>query len=247
MPPDPNEEKPAGGPLFCTTHWSVVLQATDPDSPEAHDALERLCTSYWYPLYACVRRHGNNPEDARDLTQEFFARLLAKNSLRHADPQRGRFRTFLQTALTNFLATEWAKGMTQKRGGGQPLLSLDATEAEERYVAEPADTLTPARLFDKQWAATVLEFAVRNLAHEYAVAGKSELFEALKNYIWGDSTVSYAEIGAAHGLSEGAVKVAAHRMRERYRELLRLEVGRTVETPEQAEEELRDLIAIISG
>jgi RNA polymerase sigma factor (sigma-70 family) len=246
MTPEANSQGAAGPAGFCTTHWSVVLRAIDPDSPEARGALERLCSGYWYPLYACVRRHGYDPEDACDLTQEFFARLLSKNSLRHADPQRGRFRTFLQTALTNFLATEWAKGAAKKRGGGVALLSLDASEAEERYVAEPADTLTPAKLFDRQWAATVLELAVRNLAREYAVAGKSDLFQALKNYIWGDSAASYAEIGTAHGLSEGAVKVAAHRMRERYRELLRVEVGRTVETAEQADDELRDLIAIIS-
>src|SRR5262249_31726884 len=140
---DANSERRAGSPVFCTTHWSVVLQAVDPNSPEANAALERLCKEYWFPLYACVRRHGYSPDDACDLTQEFFARLLSRNSLRHADPQRGRFRTFLQTALTNFLATEWAKGKSQKRGGGVPVLSLDATEAEERYVAEPADTLTP--------------------------------------------------------------------------------------------------------
>src|SRR5262249_12721174 len=148
---------------------------------------------------------------------EFFARLLSKNSLRHADQRRGRFRTFLQTALTNFLVTEWAKGMAKKRGGGVAILSFGASEAEERYVAEPADTLTPAKLFEQRWATTVLELAVQGLAKEYAAAGKAELFEALKNYIWGDSAASYAEIAASHKMSEGAVKVAAHRLRERYR------------------------------
>lgn len=247
MAAEAHSEETARTAVFCTTHWSVVLQASDPDAPEAHAALERLCKAYWYPLYACVRRHGYGPDDACDLTQEFFARLLAKNSLRHADQRRGRFRTFLQTALTNFLATEWAKGAAKKRGGGQTLLSLDATEAEERYVAEPADTLTPAKLFDQRWAATVLELAVQNLAKEYAAAGKADLFEALKNYIWGDSAASYAEIATAHSMSEGAVKVAAHRLRERYRELLRAEVGKTVATIEEAEDELHHLISIVSG
>jgi RNA polymerase sigma factor (sigma-70 family) len=246
MAPDANSEPRAETAAFCTTRWSVVLQAINPNSPEANAALERLCKEYWFPLYACVRRYGHGPDDARDLTQEFFARLLSKNSLRHADPQRGRFRTFLQTALTNFLATEWAKGKTQKRGGGLAVLSLDATEAEQRYVAEPADTLTPAKVFDQRWAATVLELAVQRLANEYDVAGKRGLFEALKNHIWGDSEASYAEIAGAHNMSEGAVKVAAHRLRERYRELLLAEVGRTVATPEEARDELRHLISIIS-
>src|SRR3954464_3978937 len=126
MPSEAKLEGTAATSAFCTTHWSVVLRAVDPNSPEAQAALERLCKTYWYPLYACVRRHGYGPDDARDLTQEFFARLLSKNSLRHADRQRGRFRTFLQTVLTNFLATEWAKGAAKKRGGGWALLSLDA-------------------------------------------------------------------------------------------------------------------------
>jgi RNA polymerase sigma factor (sigma-70 family) len=246
MAPEANSEGAARS-AFCTTHWSVVLQASNPSSPEAHSALESLCQAYWYPLYASVRRHGYNPDDACDLTQEFFARLLSKNSIRHADPQRGRFRAFLQTTLKNFLATEWAKGAAKKRGGGQALLSLDATEAEERYVAEPADTLTPAKLFEQRWAATVLELAVQNLANEYAIAGKSEFFEALKNYIWGDGAVSYAQIAATHAMSEGSVKVAAHRLRERYRECLRAEVGKTVTTDEEVEDELRHLISIISA
>jgi RNA polymerase sigma-70 factor (ECF subfamily) len=193
-----------------------------------------------------VRRHGYGPDDASDLTQEFFTRLLSRNSLRHADPQRGRFRTFLQTALMNFLATEWTKGKSQKRGGGVKILSLDASEAEERYVAEPADTLTPAKVFDRRWAATVLELALQRVAHEYGVAGKGDLFEALKNYIWGDGAASYAEIAAAHKMSEGAVKVAAYRLRERYREMLLTEVGQTVATPQEADDELRHLISIIS-
>ena len=242
-----NRDADSAPKVFATTHWSVVLRAIDPNSPEAIAALERLCQEYWFPLYACVRRHGYGPDDACDLTQEFFARLLSKNSLRHADPQRGRFRTFLQTSLTNFLTTEWTKGMAEKRGGGVTILSLDASEAEERYVAEPADTLTPAKLFERRWAATVLELTVQALANEYATAGKTGLFESLKNYIWGDGAASYAEIAASHAMSEGAVKVAAHRMRERYRELLRAEVAKTVATPEEAEDELRYLISIISS
>jgi RNA polymerase sigma-70 factor (ECF subfamily) len=246
---DPQPPAGSGRPgIFSTTRWTEVFMAAREDSAAATEALERLCQAYWYPLYACVRRQGHNPEDARDLTQEFFSRLLENNSLRHADPERGRFRTFLQTCLMNFLNKEWVKANALKRGGGKLHLSLNTADAEHRYVAEPADGLTPEIFFERRWAATVLENAINRLAEEYAAAGKADLFRQLKDYTWGEgATVSYETIGRASGLSEGAVKVAAHRMRERYRTLLRAEVARTVASAAEAEDELRHLIRIISG
>lgn len=225
-----------------------MIDAGQPDSPQARLALERLCQIYWHPLYACVRRHGHGPEESRDLTQEFFARLLENKSVRHADPERGRFRTFLKACLSNFLKKEWVKANAAKRGGQHLHFSLDAEEAEQRFAAEPSDNLTPEIVFERRWAATVLETVVQRLANEYAAAGKAKLFEALKNYTWGDSSSadSYADIGREFGVSEGAVKVAALRLRERYRELLRLEVARTVADPSQAEDELRHLIQVVS-
>ena len=194
-----------------------------------------------------MRRKGHSPSDAHDLTQEFFARLLEKNSLRHADPERGRFRTFLQACLSNFLSKEWTKANALKRGGGHLHISLNVDEAEHRFAAEPSDPLTPEKVFEKRWAATVLELAINRLAQEYAVADKQKLFDALKAHTWGDAGAqSYADIAASCNMSEGAVKVAAHRLRERYRELLRAEVVRTVASPEQADDELRHLIAVIS-
>lgn len=233
--------------LFDTTHWSVVLDAGQPGTAQAQQALEKLCRVYWHPLYACVRRQGYGPEDSRDLTQQFFARLLENNSVRHADPERGRFRTFLKACLTNFLNKEWVKANAAKRGGQHLHISLDADEAEQRFAAEPFDHLTPEIVFERRWAVTVLEAAVRRLADEYTAAGKAKLFEALKNYTWGDSSAhSYADIGREFSMSEGAVKVAALRLRDRYRELLRLEVARTVADPSQAEDELRHLIQVVS-
>ncbi len=241
------DKKAGAGGLFTTTHWSVVLQAGKTETPGAHAALEKLCNSYWFPLYACVRREGYDPHDASDLTQEFFARLLEKNALRHADQARGRFRTFLLASLKNFLANERAKANSTKRGGSVAHFSLDAAAAESRFASEPSDNLTPDKIFERRWAATVLELAVGRLSREYAAAGKAELFEALKSYVWGDGKLGYAEIGAKCEMSEGAVKVAAHRLRDRYRELLRSEVGRTVGTAEDADDELRHLISVMSG
>lgn len=217
------------------------------DSDHAQQALEKLCRTYWQPLYACVRRQGYGTEESKDLTQEFFSRLLENNSVRHADPERGRFRTFLKACLKNFLNKEWVKANAAKRGGGSLQISLDAQQAEQRFTAEPSDNLTPEIVFERQWAATVLESVIKRLSEEYAAADKKKLFEELKAYTWGDdSGRSYADIGREFGLSEGAIKVAALRLRERYRELLRMEVARTVADPSQAEDELRHLINVVS-
>ncbi len=237
----------AGGG-FPTTHWSTVLSAGGGADPNAQAALERLCRAYWYPLYAYVRRQGRSVEEAQDLTQEFFARLLQKEYLGHPDPTRGRFRTFLLTALKRFLINEWAKGRMAKRGDGQPAISWDQRGTEMRFLAEPVDQSTPEKAFEKRWAVTVLEQVLDRLREESIASGKAERFERLKVLLWGEKgSPPYAEVAAELGLSEGALKVVVHRMRTRYRELLRVEVAHTVARPEEVDDELRHLIAVISG
>src|SRR5438552_2006854 len=204
---------------FATTHWSVVLAAGERELPQAAEALEKLCRTYWYPLYVYVRRQGNSPEDAQDLTQIFFARLLEKNSLLKADRDRGKFRTFLLGSLKNFLVNEWKRAGRLKRGGDLTFLSFDANAAEERYAGEPIDETNPANDFERQWAVTLIEQVFATLRREYASADKAQLFEALKVFIWGDKVLgSYAEIGRQLNLTEGSVKVAVHRLRQRFRE-----------------------------
>jgi len=221
---------------FTTTHWSVVIEAGSAQSPDATQALERLCQAYWYPLYIFVRRQGYSPPDAQDLTQAFFARFLEKKSFALADRNRGRFRTFLLASLQNFLANEWVRERAARRGGFDRVISLDEQRAEQRYVAEPVDHATPDRLFEKGWAATLLEQVLARLRKEYAGPEKNALFEALKTFIWGEkSGMSYAEIGTQLKMSEGAVKVAVHRLRQRYRELLRDEVAQTVSSPDEVD------------
>jgi RNA polymerase sigma factor (sigma-70 family) len=232
---------------FATTHWSVVLAAGQTDSPQAGEALERLCRAYWYPLYVYVRRRGYGPEDAQDLTQEYFARFLAKDYFRLADPARGRFRTFLMNALQHFLINEWKQAQRVRRTGVLPGAWLDVEGAERRCASEPVDALTPDRAYEKRWAASLLDRVLAQLREEYADAGKDGLFEALKQFLWGrDGSVSYAEVGRQLGLSENAMGVAVHRLRQRYREQLRAEVAQTVATPEDVDAELRDLIRIVS-
>jgi RNA polymerase sigma-70 factor (ECF subfamily) len=235
-------------PTFATTHWSVVLAAGDDGSPTASEALERLCRTYWGPLYAYVRRQGHEVHEAQDLTQEFFARLLEKHYLGLADPARGRFRTFLLTSLQNFLRNEWKSASRQKRGGGQAILPLDLESAEGGYATDPADGLTPEIIFEKRWAAALLDQVLRRLGEDYAAVGKGPLFEQLKIFVWGEKNqASYAQMAVELGLSEGAVKVAVHRLRTRYRELLRAEVASTVADPAEIDEELRHLIAMVGG
>jgi len=239
---------PAASPAFVTTRWSVVLSAGGNDSPEATRALEHLCLSYWLPLYAHVRRLGQQPADAEDLTQAFFEKLLEKKWLASADQERGRFRTFLLSSLKHFLANEWDKARAQKRGGHVTIVPLDAPAGETRLQHEPSTTTTPDREFDRRWALAVLDTVLHRLETEHRENGKTKLFEHLKATIGGDrSEIHYAELGRALGMSEGSVRVAAHRLRQRYRELLRAEIAQTVGTEQEVEDELRCLFAALSG
>lgn len=231
---------------FLTTHWSVVLAAGRDPSPDAREALERLCQSYWYPLYAYVRRKGSAPDDAKDLTQEFFLRLLQGNRLALADPSRGRFRTFLLASFRNFLVNEWAKASREKRGGGQGLVSLHTDDPENLYASEPADARTPEAMYEQRWAAAVMDQAMTQLRIEYA-GGREQLFETLRFCAWGEKAGQpLAEVALALGMTEGAVRVAVHRLRGRYRALLRGVIGQTVSSPAEVDDELRHLIQIVS-
>jgi RNA polymerase sigma-70 factor (ECF subfamily) len=234
------------GTEFTTTHWSVVLEAGHTDTPAGTEALERLCRCYWYPLYVFVRRKGHSPSDAQDLTQQFFARFLERKYVGLADQSRGKFRTFLIKSLEHFLINEWEKGNAAKRGGVQPIVSWDELEAEKRYLAEPADNLAPDKIFEKRWAMSLLEQALVRLQDEYSAPGKEEMFEALKGSVWGEEvTGSYQEIALRVGMAEGAVKNTVHRLRQRYRELLRSEVAQTVATSAEVDEELRHLATVL--
>lgn len=234
-------------PAFVTTHWSVVLAAGRNDTTRARAALARLCQTYWFPLYAYVRRRGNSPHDAQDLTQEFFARLLERQSLASADPACGRFRSFLLTAMNHFLIHEWHKAQAKKRGGGQAI-SLDLAAAEERFDLEPADQATPDKIFDREWALTLLHEVLNRLEVEHRREGKHELFNALKQTLAGSrESQPYAELASKLGLNEGAVKVAVHRLRKRYRELIRSEISHTLDQSRDIEEEMRHLFSALAG
>lgn len=236
------------GPVFVSTHWSVVITAGRSDTTRAQRALEHLCRTYWYPLYAYVRRRGHSQPDAQDLTQGFFAHLLEKQSLTRADPERGRFRTFLLTALNHFLVNEWKKGQAEKRGGGHPVLSLDWAAAEQRFDLEPADPAAPDRAYDKQWALTLLGEVLNRLEAEYQSEGKPDLFAALKDTLLGSrESQPYVELAAKLGMNEGAVRVAVHRLRKRYRGLIREEIAHTLEHPQEIEAELRHLFQSLAG
>jgi RNA polymerase sigma-70 factor (ECF subfamily) len=239
-------DPPAGDAGFLTTHWSVVLAAGDRDDPASRAALASLCRSYWYPLYAFVRRRGANAEDARDLTQGFFARLIEKRDLAALAPERGRFRAFLLAALKHYLANEHERASAQKRGGGSAPLSIELAAADSKWRIDPGHALTPERLFEKSWALALLEHTLDGLRAEYETAGKAELFAALKPQLEG-SGAPYAELAQRLGTTEGALKVAAHRLRRRYRERLRAEIGRTVGRPEEVEGEIGDLFRILGN
>ena len=234
--------------VFATTRWTVVLAAGHRGAPQADAALEELCRTYWYPLYAYVRGHGHSREDAEDLTQAFFARLLEKNYLEGISSEKGKFRAFLLTALKRFLANEWDRARSQKRGGGLKPLSLDWQDADTRYQIQPAENLTPDKLYDRAWALTVLERVVTRLREECGAQGRGKLFEQLKPFLMaGNSGVPCAQAAAALELSEGAARVAIHRLRRRYRELLREEVAHTLADPAQAGEELQALLSALTG
>lgn len=224
-----------------------MLNAGRRDAPEAQAALEELCRTYWYPLYAYVRRQGHSREEAEDLTQEFFARLLDKNYLQGLKREQGKFRAFLLAALKHFLANEWDRANRKKRGGDAILLSLDWQDAEIRYQIEPVDTLSPDKLYDRLWAVTLLERVITRLRQENNAAEKSKLFDALSPFLTvGKSAVPYADAAAKTGLTEPAVRVAVHRLRRRYRELLRDELAQTLSDPTHVDEEMRALFTAFS-
>ena len=243
-----NTAQPSGHDgLFTTTNWSVVLSAGQASSLDSEAALSALCQTYWYPLYVFARRCGQNPEDARDLVQGFFAKLLEKNYLKVADPQKGKFRSFLLNAFKRFMANEWHRARCKKRGGQHLIVSLSEPETEARYRAEPADEMTPEKAFERRWVITLLDQVLSRLEAELATAGKSQMFAELKIFLVGEkSELSVADIGRRLGLSDGALRAAVHRLRKRYRELLRLEIGRTVDRPEAIDEEIRQLFITIS-
>jgi DNA-directed RNA polymerase specialized sigma24 family protein len=237
-----------GAARFPTTCWSRVAHASDPSDPEARAALEGLARDYWYPLYAFVRRRGFGPDDAGDLVQGFFADLLERSDLATADPGRGRFRSFLRTACAHYLAHQRDRDRALKRGGGQRPIPIDLPDAEGRYVREPAHELTAERLFERRWTLDLLGRVLARLESEAATTGRAELFARLRPMLEGDDRAeSYREVGAAVCLSEGAVKVAAHRLRARYREVLREEVSRTVADPALVDDELSELITSLAG
>jgi RNA polymerase sigma factor (sigma-70 family) len=246
MPPDADSSK--SDRIFHTTRWSVVLAAGNQESPDAHSALTQLCQAYWYPLYCCVRRHGHQPAVAEDLTQAFFGNLLEKNHVALADPERGRFRTFLLRSLENFLRKQYRDATTQKRGGGKEIISWDAQTAEERYAAEPPDGTSPAELFEREWAGTMLENVIMAVRHEFSASGKLELFSALEPSLWGDDTSTpYGQIGQALNMTPGAVRVTVHRLRRRFQELLCAEIANTVEKSADVEPELQYLRRVLVG
>jgi RNA polymerase sigma factor (sigma-70 family) len=225
----------------------MVLAAARTETRSAQPALAFLCETYWFPLYAYVRRRGYSQEDAEDLTQEFFARLLSHHWLEAADPERGRFRTFLLTAMSRFLANEWDRSRARKRGGGQVGLSLDTTAAESRYRVEASDPLSPDRLYDRQWAMALLDRALNRLAAEHEAAGKVADFAILNPHLTAErGAIPYAEIAVRLGGSEAAARQAVHRVRKRFRELFREEISHTVASPGEIEEEIRYLLAALA-
>jgi len=224
------------------------LEAGKKGSAESMQALEELCRRYWRPLYAYVRRQGHTPEDAQDLTQAFFERFLRQEYVSLADPNRGKFRTFLMRSMEHFLINEWAKERALKRGGEYRIVSLQEQEAEERYLSERSGNSTPAQIFEKRWALTLLDQVLARLRAEFSSPDKQALFEALKGSVLGEEAeASYQQIGLKLGMAEGAVKIAVHRMRQRYRELLRAEVAHTVQTTAEVDEELKHLAAVLRG
>jgi RNA polymerase sigma-70 factor (ECF subfamily) len=251
LPVPPSNSPPSAWPLhqaaFVTTHWSVVQAAGAGDST-AGAALETLCRSYWPPIYAFVRRFGHEPEDARDLTQDFFQRLVERNYPGQADPRKGRFRTFLLITLNHFLLDQRERQCAKKRGGGQEPISFDAATEEERLALEPLDELTPETLFERRWARAILEDAERRLRAEFAAGNQATQWEVLQNFLPGEQgSLSYAEAATRLGVAENTLKSKIHRMRLRHRELVRAIVAETVATPAEVEDELRHLIAVLAA
>ena len=243
------EKVPAGAAQFGNTNWSVVLSAANKRNPTlALEALEKLCRAYWHPLYFYSRRQGRSPHDAQDLTQEFFARLLQNNLLASVDQGKGRFRSFLLAAFKHFLSNERDKDRTQKRGGGQVPDPIAVQNAETHYGFEPVEKMTPEKLFERRWAMTLLEQTTARLRKEYEDGGKTQIFEQLKITLTEPrGAIAYATLGKNLHMSEGAVKVAVHRLRLRYRTVLRAEAANTLGNPADVEDEMRQIFSTLSG
>jgi RNA polymerase sigma-70 factor (ECF subfamily) len=236
------DSKGGGSPDFRRTHWSLVRLAAGPGSPESREALETLCRTYWFPIYAFVRRQGISPHDAQDLTQEFFARLLASHSIARADPRLGKFRTFLLGALKHFLADAQRKAHAWKRGGGVEIISLQQAQAEDLYRLDPPDDHSPDKLFDQRWKVVLLETAVSRLREEFRAERKERQFEALKSFLSNEgSEAAYARTAAELNRSAKTIPVAVHRLRLRFRQLVRSAIAETVSTPDELDEEYRSL------
>lgn len=240
--------RPAKEHWFATTHWSTVLAAGRKSSPEAAAALERLCCTYWYPLYLYVRRQGKESYDAQDIVQEFFARLLGQNFLENVRPEKGKFRSFLLGAMNHFLANEWHRSRAEKRGGGRAAVHLDAQSSEERYQLEPVSDLTPEKIYERDWALIVLDQALARLHEEFVAVGKAQVFDQLKVFLEvGAKSGDYVPVGKKLHMAGSAVAVAVHRLRQRYRELVRAEIAHTVTSPADIEDEMQHLFAVLSG
>ena len=247
-PKNPTSATGAERDIFATTHWTAVIAAGRGGSPEAEVAIEELCRTYWFPLYVYVRRQTPTREDAEDLTQAFFARFLEKNYLENLTAQKGKFRAFLLAALKHFLANEWDRANRQKRGGGVAPLSLDWQDAEARYQIEPADNLSPDKLYDRAWAVTLLEKVLGRLQDEHATEDQARLFGQLRGFLMvGTNAIPYPEAAARLNLSEGAARVAVHRLRRRYRELLRDQISQTLAEPAQVAEEMKTLFSAFAN
>ena len=237
----------APGDIFATTHWTVVLAAGQRHTPQSDQAMESLCRNYWFPLYAYVRRRGHVKEDAEDLVQAFFARFLAKNYLAGLSAERGRFRAFLLAALKNFLVNEWKKSQRLKRGGGEVTLSLDWESADTKFQVAATGEPNPEQAFDREWALALLAKVIERLQAECVTEGKAKLFEQLKVFLAaGKGESAQSEVAKALGMEEGAVRVAVHRLRKRYRQLLRDEIANTLSDPAMVDEELRALFGAFS-
>lgn len=234
--------------VFPSTHWSVVLAATDGASLHARDSLEKLCRAYWYPIYAFVRHRGHSPPDSEDLVQGFFTHVLEKDVLNHANHEKGRFRAFLLACLCNYLNHQWRRTQTQRRGAGCVHLSLETFNAESRYAGETSAALTPEQLFDRAWALGVLQQSLEKLRSEFEAVGKGRLFDAVQAHLTGTQPCpAYRELEAQWGMNAAALRMMVTRLRRRYGELVRLEISHTLKSADDVEQELKDLLAVLSG
>lgn len=236
-----SSSSPLQNRAFATTSWSMVLEAaSDRNSNNGDAALSELCQQYWFPLYSFVRRKGYDRSQSEDLTQAFFADLLEKDRLKHAEPSRGSFRSFLLASLANFMANQWRAENTQKRGGGTSILSIDFDEADIRYTGQQGEDLTPEKIFERSWALSILDQTLAAVSKQYSDIGKQELFGHIKGFLTGDPQ-PYQELAALTGMREGALKVAVHRLRQRYGQQLRLQIARTISDTDKVDEELASL------